>query len=730
MSEVLFLPAKPSHSPTNDVLRPSGLAVIGIGASAGGLEAVTRLIQAWPPASGIAFILVQHLDPSSESMMAALLAPHTALAVREASEGAPVMPGHLYVIPPGAYLSVSEGLLHLTAPTARHGARMPFDFLLHSLAQQYGRRAGCVVLTGTGMDGTDGLRSIKAHGGIVAVQEPAEAGYDGMPRSAIRTGMADFVLPLAAIPGALSAYRIAAADPVDSEAGAGGPSELDAGGVSGVLELLRVETGHDFAPYKSGTLTRRVSRRMALANLGRYDIAGYDAMLRADRVELDALAGDLLIHVTSFFRDRAVFDVLERTTIPDLVRAHPAGQALRVWVAGCSTGEEAYSLAIVFLEQIEAAGRPLKLQVFASDVDSDAIMAARDGAYPAVIEEVVSTARLARFFVREDAGWRAAPDLRAAIVFTVQDLLADPPFSRLDMVSCRNLLIYLRQDAQARVIEAFHFALRDGGILLLGSAESPSGAEGRFETVAKGERIYRRIGHAAASKPGQVTLRSSTALVRPGEERRVRPAARSAAPIRPAALAELGRRLVMEAYAPASVLIDAANAVLFSLGPIDRYLRLPPGHATHDLLAMARPGLRGKLRTALQAARDGNARVLECGSAVGDDGSHPFNLAVHPIAEAGEQMALVCFVDADRPERGDRVPLPPGQASRVAELERELDATRAELQGALRDLELSGEEQRATNEEALSVNEEYQSTNEEIVASKEELQSLTQQSVI
>ncbi len=706
---------------------PSGLAFIGIGASAGGLEAATQLIEAWPPDTGIALILVQHLDPSSDSMMAALLAPHTTLVVCEAAEGMPVMPGHLYVMPPGAYLSVREGVLHLTSPPVRQGARMPFDFLLHSLARHYGERAACVVLSGTGMDGSAGLRSIKAHRGIVAVQDPAEAGYDGMPRSAIETGMADFVLPLAGIPAALSAYRVPFAGPADSEAAGAQPDEVSVRSLPDILDLLRVETGHDFALYKSGTLGRRISRRMALAGLRSTDMGRYHAMLQADRAELDALAGDLLIHVTSFFRDPAVFDALARTTIPDLVKAHQIGQPLRVWVAGCSTGEETYSLAILLLEQIEAAERPIKLQVFASDVDAEAITAARDGAYPAAIEEVVSPERLARFFVRESAGWRATPDLRAAIVFTVQDVLADPPFSHLDMVSCRNLLIYLRPDAQARVIDAFHFALRDGGILLLGSAESPLGADGRFEAAAKAERIYRRIGRSSPSRPGQPARPAGTALVRPGEERRVRQAATPAALVRPAALAELGRRLVMEAYAPASVLVDTANTVLFSLGPTDRYLRLPSGHATHDLLAMARSGLRGKLRAALRRARDVKVKVLDSGLVVGDDGSRPFSLAVHPVVEAGEQMLLVCFLDADRPERGDGIPLPPGQTSRVAELERELDATRAELQGTVRDLELSGEEQRAINEEALSVNEEYQSTNEEMVASKEELQSLNEE---
>ena len=722
-----------SHAPPAPILPAiptpprSGLTVVGVGASAGGLEAATQLFAAWPADGGMAFILVQHLDPGSASMMADLLVPHTGLVVCEAAEGAPVLPGHLYVIPPGAFLSVEGGLLRLSEPTVRQGARLPFDFLLHSLARQYGDRSACVVLSGTGADGSAGLRSIKAAGGVVAVQDPAEAGYDGMPRNAVETGMVDFVLPLAKIPAAMAVRQTSLPRPNGSELGKKERSEPDARTLQDILDLLRTETGHDFALYKSGTLGRRVSRRMALAALPPTDMGGYLALLQADRAELDALAGDLLIHVTSFFRDPAVFEALARTTIPELVNAHPGGQNLRLWVAGCSTGEETYSLAMLFLEEIEASSRQIKLQVFASDVDAEAITAARDGAYPVAIETAVSPDRLARFFVREDAGWRAAPHLRAAIVFTVQDVLADPPFSRLDMVSCRNLLIYLRPDAQARVIDAFHFALRDGGILLLGSAENPIGAEGRFEAVAKSERIYRRAGRPAAGEPAQARRPQGIALVRPGEERRIRLASAPAPRLRPAALAELGRRLVMEAYAPASVLVDAANTVLFSLGPTDRYLRLPPGHATQDLLAMARPGLRGKLRSALAAARDNKARAQESGLVIGEDGSRPFSLTAYPVTEAGEQMLLVCFLDADRPERGASMPLPPGQAARVTELERELDATRAELQGTVRDLELSGEEQRAINEEALSVNEEYQSTNEEMVASKEELQSLNEE---
>jgi len=709
--------------------RPAGPAVIGVGASAGGLEAATQLVQAWSD-TALALILVQHLDPNGASMMAALLGPHTTLVVREAGEGMPIEAGHVYVIPPGFYLSVGSGVLHLSTPPVRQGTRMPFDFLLQSLARQYGAKAACVVLSGTGTDGTAGLAAIKARGGVVAVQEPAEAGYDGMPTSAIGTGLADFVLPVAQIPSALSRHLRSPTGQAKGEAAdmeGAGTSAADAAGsgLSDIIGLLQEETANDFALYKPGTLQRRIGRRMALAGLKPKDLAGYLATLRANPAELQSLARDLLIHVTSFFRDPAVFETLAATIVPELIGSHRTDQPLRVWVAGCSTGEEAYSLAMLFLEQIEATGRPVKLQLFASDVDPDAIAVARDGAYPvAAIEESLTPARLARFFVREEHGWRAAPDLRAAIVFTVQDVLSDPPFSRLDMVCCRNLLIYLRPDAQARVLDAFHFALRDGGILLLGSSESAIMPKGRFEAVAQAERIYRRRGRDGPARPEPPP---HIGLTRPGESRRARAPAPPTVAARPAALAELGRRLVMDAYAPASVLVDAANAVLFSLGPTERYLRLPHGHATQDLLAMAQPGLRAKLRSALQTARDSKTRVLASGWIAGTGASRPFSLAVHPVLEAGQELALVCFLDAAETEQDGRDEPPSRPSPRSAELQRELDATRSELQAALRDLELSGEEQRAVSEEALSVNEEYQATNEELVASKEELQSLNEE---
>lgn len=691
--------------------------VVGIGSSAGGLDACKKLIDALPAKSGMAFIFVQHLDPTHESMMVDLLAGHTTMAVRQATDGMPIEPDHFYVIPPGTYLSVGNGALHLSQPKARHGARLPFDFLLHSLAADCGARAICVILSGTGADGTLGLRAVKEKCGLVMAQDPDEAGFDGMPRSAIMTGAVDLVLPAATISQALVKYarRLALARGPNNS----GPRDKAQDWLPDIIELLRTKTAHDFTLYKEGTLQRRVIRRMAIAAIETGDMNRYLEMLRGNDTELNLLAKDLLINVTSFFRDPKVFDLLANSIIPDLVRNHPADRPLRIWVAGCSTGEETYSLAMLFIEVMMEAKRNITLQVFASDIDSDAIAKAREGLYPEMIEADVTPARLARFFTKEGHGYRVSHDLRAAVVFTVQDILSDPPFSRVDLISCRNLLIYLLPEAQTKIVSLFHFALREGGILLLGNSETVGNDDGRFEVVSKAERLYRQVGHRRPGEFGTVkrTGAGTRAASRSGHGQ---------PPSRQTAIAELCRRLVMETYAPAAVLIDRNHECLYSLGPIDRYLSVVPGHPNYDLLAMARPGLRTKLRAAIQQARQENARVVvEGGATVHDRESGSFRVAVQP---APDDLQLICFIDNPKPQKDlPSHTTPSGEVVHVAALEQELDATRAELQGAVRNLEISNEEQKAINEEALSVNEEFQSTNEELLASKEELQSLNEE---
>ena len=533
------------------------------------------------------------------------------------------------------------------------------------------------------------------------------------------TGAVDLVLPVAKIPEALVRYdrRMGLARRrSDSRAQDAAHDRLPE-----IIDLLRRTTAHDFTLYKPGTLQRRIERRMAMAAIEIHDMDRYLGLLRSDTIELALLAKDLLINVTGFFRDPQVFDLLARKVVPDLVRSHLSDHPLRIWIAGCSTGEETYSLAMLFREEMTAAKRDAKLQVFASDVDPDAVAAARAGLYPETIEADVSPARLARFFTKEDHGYRVLPDLRAAVVFTVQDVLADPPFSRLDLVSCRNLLIYLRPEAQAKVVSLFHFALREGGILLLGGSETVGNIDGRFEVVSKAARLYRHIGR---SRPGEVGFSF-------GVGDGVRVATRSEqgpAPSRQGALAELCRRLVIEAYAPAAVLINRKHECLYSLGPTDRYLRVAPGLPTLDLLAMAREGVRTKLRSAIQRASQENARIVVSGGRTRHDGNAgSFSIAVQPVPGEGEELLLVCFIDEPKQEPSRPRPGTPGDATRAAELEQELEATRTELRDAIRDLETSNEEQKAVNEEALSVNEEFQSTNEELLTSKEELQSLNEE---
>jgi two-component system CheB/CheR fusion protein len=706
------LPAR-GHSGSED------FPVVGIGASAGGLEACRRLIDALPANTGMAFILVQHLDPTHESMMVDLLAGHASMAVRQAIDGMPIEPEHFYIIPPGTYLSVGHGALHLSEPQAPHGARLPFDFLLHSLAEEYGARAIGVILSGTGADGSLGLKAVKEQGGLVVAQDPDEASFDGMPRSAILTGVVDLVLPVARIPDALVKYDRRMT--LTRQQNRARSPETAPDWLPRIIDLLRAGTAHDFRLYKLGTLQRRIERRMAMAAIDTDGMERYLEILRNDANELELLARDLLINVTSFFRDRPAFDLLAEKIIPDLVRGRAPDQPLRIWIAGCSTGEETYSLAMLFREAIAAAKSNVKLQVFASDVDPDAVASAREGFYPGTIEAEVSAERLARFFSKEDRGYRVLPELRTAVVFTVQDVLSDPPFSHLDLISCRNLLIYLTPEAQAKVRALFHFALRDGGILLLGSSETVGSDDSHFELISKPERLYRHIGRG---RPGDFRLSTG---VGDGLRSPAR-AGQSPAPIRQAGIADLCRRLVLENYAPAAVLINSKHQCLYSLGPIDRYLRVAPGHPDDDLFAMVRQGLRTKLRSAIQQAREQNARVVVAGGRTVHNGNATaFQIAAQPVRNDGEDLLLVCFIDAPGPDLTLDVRAPPGDGAQVAALEKELDATRAELQIAVRDLETSNEEQKAINEEASSINEEYQSTNEELLTSKEELQSLNEE---
>jgi two-component system CheB/CheR fusion protein len=699
---------------------PVYFPVVGLGASAGGLDAFKRLLDALRAKSGMAFILIQHLAPSHESLMVELLAGHTWMKIIQATNAMPLEPDHVYVIPPGAYLAIRDGALQLSKPSERHGARMPFDFFLRSLANECGERAVCAILSGTGDDGSLGLKSVKERGGLVIAQDPDEAAFDGMPRSAIKTGAVDLVLPVAAIAETLTNY---------SQQGYLGLARNSAAlrgmqdRLAEIVELVRTRTSHSFALYKEATLLRRIERRMAITAIE--DAECYVEVLRRDTGELELLAKDLLINVTSFFRDVAAFGALAENIVPELVRNHAHERPLRIWIAGCSTGEETYSLAMLFLEAISAAPKgkgDIKLQVFASDIDEDAVTFARNGLYPETIVAEVSLARLARFFTKENDGYRVARQLREAVVFTVQDLLTDAPFSRLDLVSCRNLLIYLRPEVQAKVLSLFHFALADSGILFLGTSETVGELSHRFEPLFKKQRIFRRIGR---TRPGEVEfpIGGSNGVRAPWPRLQ-----RQAVPHR-VSLGDLSQKLLLETYAPASVLINQRHEGLYYFGPTDRYLRVAAGEPSRNLLAMAREGLSTKLRMAIQQANGRHAHTTVTGAVVQrDGGSAAVTICVQPMQSDGEELLLVSFLDEPKSERkAGRIAEASADISRLAQLEQELENTSNELHAAIHDLELTNEELKSLNEEAMSVNEEFQSTNEELETSKEELQSLNEE---
>jgi two-component system CheB/CheR fusion protein len=698
--------------------RPEVFPVVGIGASAGGLEALYTLFDALPSDTGMAFILIQHLDPTHSSMMAGQLAGHTAMTVREAADGAPIARDHIHVIPPGFYLALRHGVLCLTRPRERHGTRMPFDFLLRSLAEDCGARAACVILSGTGSDGSIGLKAIHERGGLVIVQDPEEAAHDGMPRSAIMTGVVDLVLPAAEIPAALAKHsrQYSRRTPLDPGPAQPAPDEDEAASLAAIIDLLRAQTAHDFALYKESMLLRQIERRMAAASIG--DIGAYLSALRDNPDETALLAKSMLIKVTRFFRDEAVFQFLAERVVPELIRRQPPDRPIRIWDAGCSTGEETYSIAMLFFEAIAAASQNLKLQVFASDIDNDAISVARNGLYPKSIAENVSSDRLERFFVKEDDNYRVTRELREAVVFTTQDLLADAPFSRLDFVSCRNVLIYLHPEVQKKVLALFHFALREGGILVLGASEAIGDFSDRFEPISKKHRIFR---HRGRSRPSAAVF-----PIAPGASGRApRAAGRGSRPAAPhARAAELARQALLDAYAPASVLINARHEALHYFGPVDRYLKVAAGAASRDLLAMAREGLRTRLRAAIRRAGREHAPVTVAGTRIARNGdAAAVSISVRPLQSEGGEFLLVSF--ADSPGQPDRGRVEADDPPAVARLE--LDATRKELESAIHDLERANDELTAANEAAMSVNEELQSTNEELETSKEELQSLNEE---
>lgn len=692
--------------------------IVGVGASSGGLNAFRALLKALPEKTGCAFLLVQHLDRSHESMLAELLASETTMVVTEAVNLALIEPEHVYVIPPKFLMSVDGGRIYLSPRRELHEAPLPFDFLLGSMAKEFGPWAIAAVLSGTGSDGSSGVQQIRDFKGLVLVQEPQEAQFGGMPESVISLGIGATVLPVEEMPAAI-AKHIA----LLSRLRADHSIERRMPQLGRIIEILRVSTANDFSAYKHGTMQRRVEKRMAVLGIEIEKIDRYLEILESSEDERQNLVRDLLINVTSFFRDGKVFDFLRDTIIPDILHAKAAHEAVRVWVAGCSTGEEAYSLAILFLELIQSMGLRLQFQMFASDADSEAVAIARDGHYSHEATKSLPPDLLEKYFVRDDNGYTVTAQLRGAVVFTVQNVLSDPPFSRIDLISCRNLLIYLEAEAQAKVLSLFRFALRENGILLVGKSETVGGMDDRFKLISESERVYRRIGppvfgdlNFGAVAGGNVRIPSSLGKVTSAS--------------RHSALAEAVSQVLLGSYVPAAILVNRKYEYLYSIGPTARFLRIASGPASHDLFAITPTALHNKIRSAIHHASRDQKPFVAKNAKLDSNGAHiEFNIHVEPLFSQGEELFLICFVEdaaqANGVVRSQKSSTT--DASPITELEFELEETRAELQGAIRNLEIASEEQKQITAEALSLNEEYQSTNEELFTSKEELQSLNEE---
>ncbi|MGQ0593173.1 MAG: chemotaxis protein CheB [Gammaproteobacteria bacterium] len=782
------MPPKETDNPAakpSKLLEGTSFPIVGIGASAGGLESFTELLKHLPLDTGMGFVLVQHLDPQHESALTQLLTRATKLPVGEVTNNLPVEANHVYVIPPNTNLAIAQGVLKLQPRPETRTPHRSIDFFLESLAQDQRERAIGVILSGTATDGTLGLTAIKAEGGITFAQDDS-ARYDSMPRSAVAAGCVDFVLSPANIAKELA--RIAkhpyvAAQPTepftpaeDDRATAtahedkatplpsgsrgtprsgGKRARAEGGGAHGtagdngfkkILVLLRNHSGVDFSLYKSTTIQRRITRRMVLNKLN--TLESYADFLRGNAKEIDALYSDALISVTSFFRNPEAFDVLKRKVFPKLLEQR-GDDLFRVWVLGCSTGQEAYSIAMAFVEAAEKAPRLRKLQVFATDLNDALLDKARHGLYAKSLAEDVSPERLRRFFVEEEGGYRVVKSLRERVVFARQNLIGDPPFSRMDLISCRNLLIYLEPSLQKKVLPTFHYALKPEGFLFLGASESIGSFTDLFEPADKKHKIYSK--KAAPTRAFQLPVKKARGEEpSPGQSRKAGTPPGMAAGQGEAAQglrAELNAqreadRVTVNQFAPPGVLIDAELNILQFRGPTSAYLEPPTGKASFDVLKMAREGLMLPLRAAINQAKKENKTARKENVRLQENGkTRTVNLEVIPLKNLRERCFLIVFKDAEKvgqvvpgapsPQpaepRGGRRTAAKEESRRVAYLESELAETRDYLQSIQEQHEAANEELQASNEEVQSANEELQSLNEELETSKEELESTNEE---
>jgi two-component system CheB/CheR fusion protein len=720
----------PSDETASDqTYRPPGsdldFPVVGIGASAGGLKALVSFFEVTNPSSGMAYVIILHLSPTHESKLDKLLQAATKMPVQQVLETTRIRRDHIYVIPPNKELSMVDGTLRVSPLARKSGGHQAIDLFFRTLGETHQAKAISIVMSGTGSDGSVGIKTIKEQGGIALAQEPSEAEYDSMPRNAIGTGLIDFVMPVTDMPGKLTqlveiAAQIELPHQDEPPASRQPPRAADAA-LREVLSLLRARTRHDFSDYKRATMLRRIERRMQINQLR--DLPTYRDFLRDHIAETRPLLKDMLISVTNFFRDKAAFAAFENTVIPELFRGKAVNEPVRVWTAGCATGEEAYSLAIVLAEFAQSMSSPPPIQVFATDIDEDAVAFARAGLYPEAITTDVSATRLRRFFSKEAAGYRVQKYIRELVMFAPHNVITDPPFSRLDLVACRNLLIYLNRDAQTRVLDLMHFALRQNGYLFLGSSESVDDASDAFQTIHKAHRLYRSQPRSRPSSVSHGFVPTTTARTE------MAPLTEIASFRRVTAYDKL-HQAMLEHYAPPSVVTNDQWDIVHVSSTAGEFLRIPAGEPSLNLLSAVRADLRLDLRAALYHARETGETVNARRVTLTDgDATSTLDRVVHPVRDTASSRTfyLVIFGATPGAER-----MPARKANErdepyLTQLENELQATKDQLRTSIEQYETQNEELKASNEELQAINEELRSATEELETSKEELQSINEE---
>ncbi|MBU2493056.1 MAG: PAS domain-containing protein [Bacteroidetes bacterium] len=692
--------------------------VVGIGASAGGLEAIERFFTNMPENSGMAFVIVSHLDPNHISIMPELIQKSTKMKLFQAEDGMKVEPNQVYVAPANRDLAILHGIIQLIEPIEAHGFRLPIDFFFKSLSSDMGEKAICIILSGMASDGTAGLKAIKSELGMVMVHDPKSAKFDGMPTSAIKTGLADYILPPEEMPAQLVKYAYQKVKGVLFD------NAITEGKIPDSFQkifiLLRNHTGHDFSLYKQNTIYRRVERRMNVSQLD--NLPNYIRLLQENPDEIENLFKELLIGVTNFFRDPESFEKLKKV-LTELVKNKPDNGQIRIWVPGCSTGEEAYSIAIILRECIEETKKYFNVQIFATDIDSNSIEKARIGTFSG-IESDVSKERLKRYFISEGNQFHIRKEIREMLVFAPQSIIKDPPFTKLDLISCRNLLIYLNAELQKKIIPLFHYSLLPNGKLFLGSSETISGFVDLFSMVDKKWKIYQRRDSIYSAQPfiefpiSKIKEKSQETIMIKHEVKNI---------------TQLAEKIILQNYSPNCVLINEKGDILYIHGKTGKYLELTGGEAKMNIFEMAREGLQQELTALTRKVLSSKKSLTTDGIKIRSNGStHYINLTVTPVKEPSVMSGslLIIFEDVITQKKAPvskKINNDKKSEKLIKELERELKSTKENLRSTIEELETSNEELKSTNEELQSTNEEMQSSNEEMETSKEELQSLNEE---